>query len=116
MRLPLEETTRLRTGRPEGPLRQPEEVRPPQLEPSTVDAALADEALLASATRGSRREMPSHEGKPASRRTYDAAHPAQAAGVEAGEMIQYLAEQLATLQRQQEQIRRLLESIERGRA
>lgn len=88
-----------------------------------VDEALADDATLTETTsmiaqRGSRRELP---GMPTEieRRIVDHPHAAAAAKPASsgdGALLRQLAQQLSSLQAQQDQIRRLLEQAEQHAA
>ena len=84
------------------------------LAPQAVDAALADESMTMLAERGSRRDMSAPTAGLAAagaKRAIDEPHvlPSDGEGV----LLRSLSEQMALLQLQQEQIRRLLEQAER---
>jgi hypothetical protein len=79
------------------------------LEPSAVDAALNDESTPVVAERGSRREFPARNAD-APRMAIDDSH---ATSTTDGGLIRQLSRQLALMEAQQQQIRKLLEMTER---
>jgi hypothetical protein len=87
------------------------------LAPHAVDEALADESTTVMAERGSRRELTMQaKAKRAVDEPHVVAIPADAAAGHESFALRSLAEQIAQLQIQQEQIRRLLEQAERRSA
>lgn len=87
------------------------------LAPGAVDAALSDETTPLGAQRGSRRELSAPADADKGKRTVDVSH--RKAGSERlasppSKLLESLAEQLRSLQSQQDQIRRLLDRVERS--
>jgi hypothetical protein len=80
---------------------------PISLEPTAVDAALADESMPMVAERGSRRDP--------AETAFAAASAANAHDLSDSVLLESLAEQLNLLQEQQQQIRQLLDRAGRTR-